>query len=382
MSADARTVVFATTAAASFDPAAAEPAAVHAAIATVAPQVQMAPLDVGTVAVGTPSPTWYVGVRNVGPTPFVPATIVSSNPDFAVVGGTCQLGMAIVAGESCQVHVVLTPRAAGPEAGVLTVSEAGFGATSVRGSLAGGGGVGALGALDAGHDFGSARVGAATAATTLQVANTGYGTVQLAGVDVLGEAAADFTVTATTCRDALAVGATCTVDVAFRPTVGGQRIATVRVTGDTGEYAAMIVAGAGAYSSATLATADGPGAHRHPPRRRRLGLPGQRDHHPVVVRRCRRLVHREVRQGRQVPRRAAARPERAPGAAHADRQHDAGAERLGRRGGRPAPARLNLRTTGRRSGVGALRPGWCGRTAPASAGRCPTSPSSSRPGCR
>jgi Tol biopolymer transport system component len=255
VSADARTVVFATTAAASFDPAAAEPAAVHAAIATVAPQVQMAPLDVGTVAVGTPSPTWYVGVRNVGPTPFVPATIVSSNPDFAVVGGTCQLGMAIVAGESCQVHVVLTPRAAGPEAGVLTVSEAGFGATSVRGSLAGGGGVGALGALDAGHDFGSARVGAATAATTLQVANTGYGTVQLAGVDVLGEAAADFTVTATTCRDALAVGATCTVDVAFRPTVGGQRIATVRVTGDTGEYAAMIVAGAGAYSSATLATA-------------------------------------------------------------------------------------------------------------------------------
>jgi hypothetical protein len=215
----------------------------------------MAPLDVGTVAVGTPSPTWYVGVRNVGPTPFVPATIATSNPDFAVVGGTCQLGVAIVAGGSCQVHVVLTPHAGGPAAGVLTVSEAGFGATSVRAPLAGGGGVGALGALDAGHDFGSAKVGAATAATTLKVANTGYGAVGIAHVDVLGDAAFDFAVTATTCAGSLAVGATCTVDVVFRPTVGGQRVATVRVTGDTGEYTAMIVAGAGSYDAATLATA-------------------------------------------------------------------------------------------------------------------------------
>ena len=72
------------------------PAASHAAVASLAPKLRMADVDVGTVAVGSPSGTWYVGVVNDGPTPFVPATITSSNPEFAVVGGTCQLG--VVAG--------------------------------------------------------------------------------------------------------------------------------------------------------------------------------------------------------------------------------------------------------------------------------------------
>ncbi len=255
VSADARSVVFETTSPSAFDPATSDPASTHAAIATLVPVVTMAPLDIGTVAVGSPSGTWYVGVLNTGPTPFVPASIVSSNPDFAVIGGTCQVGEAIAPGGSCQVHIVLTPSRSGPEDGTLTVAESGFGATFVRSQLLGGGGVGALGALDAGHDFGSARVGATSAATTLTVANTGYGGVQIAAVDVAGAAPDDFAVTATTCAGVLEVGASCTVDVVFHPTVGGQRVGSVRVIGETGEYAAMIVAGSGEYSSATLVTA-------------------------------------------------------------------------------------------------------------------------------
>lgn len=256
VSADARTVVFETTAAAAFDGTAEQPDQPHAAIATLAPQMQMADVDLGTAAVGSPSAPYYIGIANAGPTPFVPATITSSNPEFTVVGGTCQLGAAIAAGQSCEVHVVLTPRSGGTKTGVLTVSESGFGATSVQSALAGAGGVGALAAINAGHDFGAARVGATTASVTMQVAVVGSGAVDLSSVDVVGSAAKDFVVTASTCTGVVQVASTCTVDVAFKPTAGGQRVATVRVFGSTGEYAPMIVAGVGEYSAATLATAD------------------------------------------------------------------------------------------------------------------------------
>ena len=89
----------------------------------------------------------------------------------------------------------------------------------------------------------------------MRVANTGFGAVAIDRVEVVGAAAADFVVTATTCSGALGVQASCTVDVAFRPTAGGQRVATVRVVGETGEYAPMIVAGTGTYSAASLVSA-------------------------------------------------------------------------------------------------------------------------------
>ena len=75
-----------------------DPAPAHVVITTHGPKVTVAPLDVGTVAVGAPSGTWFVSVSNEGPAPFVPATITTSNPDFAVIaGGTCQLGVAVPA---------------------------------------------------------------------------------------------------------------------------------------------------------------------------------------------------------------------------------------------------------------------------------------------
>ena len=111
VSADARTVVFETTAAGAFDAAAVAAGASCTRPSPRCPADAMADVDIGTVAVGSPSGTWYVGIANDGPTPFVPATITTSNPDFAVVGGTCQLGMALAAGQSCQIHIVLTPRA-------------------------------------------------------------------------------------------------------------------------------------------------------------------------------------------------------------------------------------------------------------------------------
>ncbi len=253
-SADGRVVVFETSAPSAFGATVADPASPHVALAWRPPQVSMASVDVGTVAVGLPSPTYYVGVLNTGPSQFVPASISSSNPDFAVIGGTCQLGVAVPAGGSCEVHVILTPSRGGPDDATLTVAESGFGASLVQTQLQGAGGVGALAALDAGHDFGTQRVGTTSAATTLRVGNTGLGAVELDGVSITGHDAFDFIVTATTCAGVLDVGQTCTVDVVFRPTTGGQRVADVHVSGTTGEYTAVLIAGSGEFASASLVT--------------------------------------------------------------------------------------------------------------------------------
>ena len=199
----------------------------------------MASVDVGTVAVGLPSATYYVGVVNNGPSQFVPATITSSNPDFAVIGGTCQLGVAVPAGGSCEVHVILTPSHGGPDDATLTVAESGFGASLVQTQLQGAGGVGALGALDAGHDFGTQRVGhdvggdrpcaSATPASapSSSTACRSPGTTRSTSSSPPPPARASSTSVQT-----------CTVDVVFKPTAGGQRVADVHVSGTTGEYTA------------------------------------------------------------------------------------------------------------------------------------------------
>ena len=108
------------------------------------PQLSAPTLDVGTVAITYPGPEWYVGIRNEGPSTFMPATVESSNPNFAVTGGTCGLGLPVASGQTCTVYVVLTPTVANVITSKLTVSEAQFGGVSITTDLRGAGGEPAL----------------------------------------------------------------------------------------------------------------------------------------------------------------------------------------------------------------------------------------------
>jgi Tol biopolymer transport system component len=213
-----------------------------------------ASLDVGTVMVGYAGPEWYVAVRNTGPSTFLPATVVSSDPQFAITGGTCALQIAVVPGDSCTVNVTLTPGAPGPIAATFTVTEAIVGGTSATVALTGSGGVPDLRAAPAGADFAPTLVGATAATVSFDIENVGFQPVAITSVAFGGTNPADFSIVSTSCPESVINPMTsCAVEVAFAPTEAGYRTATLLVGADAGRYTSVVLTGEGRRITALTA---------------------------------------------------------------------------------------------------------------------------------
>jgi Ca2+-binding RTX toxin-like protein len=84
-------------------------------------------------------------------------------------------------------------------------------------------------------NFGSQRVGLASAARTVVLTNTGTSPLHVTDVRVTlpGANATDFTVPAGLCATAIPKGGTCNIPVTFRPSASGARNATLQVTDDS-----------------------------------------------------------------------------------------------------------------------------------------------------
>lgn len=218
-------------------------------VATIArPARVTAPaLDVGTVGVLFPGPTWYIAIRNEGPSTFLPATVESSNPDFAITGGTCALGLPVPPGQACEVHVVLTPSRPGPLRGEVVVSESVFRGTSVRTTVEGAGGEPALTPSPfSGLDFPTTVVGRSTTPISTGVANIGFAPTMISRIALAGDNPDDFVISSDGCIGyTVNPGATCSIDVSFVPTEPGYRTATVVVSNELGQYTTVLVNGTG-----------------------------------------------------------------------------------------------------------------------------------------
>jgi len=194
--------------------------------AAYVPAVSLADLDLGTVLVKVLGPEWFVNVVNNGPGTFVPATITSSNPDFAITGGTCGDLAAISAGQSCSVKVTLTPSVAGPQSSLLTVAEAGFGAITVTSHLNGSGGNPALLAKPAAFTFSPTVVGATSEPATFEISNIYISPIAVTTVTIDGANFGDFAVDASECQAATAIQTT----VIEKPVVTTPPVATTTPT--------------------------------------------------------------------------------------------------------------------------------------------------------
>ena len=225
----------------------------HVVAASFNPSLSMADLDLGTVMVNIPGPEWFVNVVNMGPGSFVPASITTDDPDFAVSGGTCLDLAPVAAGQSCSVRLIFTPSAAGPLSARLTVAEAGFGAITLTAPLRGAGGEPALTAAPAGADLGSAVVGRTGDTTaTFDITNVYFGPSTVASVRLGGADPKDFRVSRNGCAGDIAIGASCSVQVSFTPTASGRRTATLSVATSLGQYTSMLVSGDGVYAAQLL----------------------------------------------------------------------------------------------------------------------------------
>ena len=97
----------------------------------------------------------------------------------------------------------------------------------------------------AGIGFSDQPVSAPSAVATATLVNRGRTTAHIAAPRVEGDAATDFSVTATTCGGELSAGASCDTSVAFTPTAEGVRIGLLAVALDGGSVVPVSLTGTG-----------------------------------------------------------------------------------------------------------------------------------------
>jgi parallel beta-helix repeat protein len=176
-------------------------------------------LNFGSQATGTTSDPQAVTVSNPTNSAASVSSIAASG-DFAQTN-TC--GSSIAANGSCTVSVTFTPTATGTRTGSLTINAGGVTNTvSLTGTGTAPGPV--LNAAPASLSFARTVVGSTAPTQTTTVTNSGTTAATVSGVTVTG----DFSQT-NNCTS-IAVGASCTVTVTFKPTAGGTRTGTLTVT--------------------------------------------------------------------------------------------------------------------------------------------------------
>ncbi|MEX2626671.1 MAG: choice-of-anchor D domain-containing protein, partial [Ilumatobacteraceae bacterium] len=128
---------------------------------------------------------------------------------------------------------------------------------SVAAVVTGAGGEPRLRVEPAGVDLATATVGAMGERRALDVRNIGDVPTEVVTLDLQGRSPTEFAITAESCTGrALNPGATCAVELEFRPDVASRRTATVVATTVTGEYAAAIVSGMGRHDPEVHVAAD------------------------------------------------------------------------------------------------------------------------------
>ena len=188
-------------------------------------------LDFGALVAGTASPAKNITVNNTGQAAltFSSITVGGANANVFTLGGTCATGTSVPAGGSCTVTVTANPSANGAFSGNLSLaSNASNGAVSVALSGTVSAPAPAVTANPSAVAFGTQTIGAPAATQTVTLANTGNVALTLNGIAVSG--ASTVTIANKTCGTTLAVGANCTVTLAFAPTASGTAAATLAVT--------------------------------------------------------------------------------------------------------------------------------------------------------
>lgn len=202
---------------------------------TAAPAITVTPTTYAfpSTTVGTTSATKGVITVKNGGTAAVSFTSVSftgTNASSFSGSTTCPLGSTLAAGASCTVTISFKPATIGAltatlnvvdKAGTQTVSLSGTGTAATNPAVT---------LSPASLTFASTTVGATTAAQVVTIKNFGTAALTLFSETITGINATSFLKSATTCGTSLAVAATCTVSVEFKPAAAGALTAALSIT--------------------------------------------------------------------------------------------------------------------------------------------------------
>ena len=178
--------------------------------------------------------------------------------DFAISGGSCQLGVSLPAGASCTVGISFTPRAVGARLARLQATHDGS-ATPFVATLFGEAHAAPQAELwldAAALDFGALLTGSAASALSVNASNLGRAALRWQLIALVGEHAGDFTLDGD-CRvtSALAPSAGCGLNLRFTPRAAGLRSATLVLWPEGAAAPAMVsLQGRGSSVAATAVT--------------------------------------------------------------------------------------------------------------------------------
>lgn len=190
----------------------------------LAPQASLSPamLTFSSQITGSTSAAQVVTLSNGGAAALA-VTQIAASGDFAETN-TC--GSSVGAGASCAISVTFTPTAAGARTGTLTVTDNDASASQTA-ALSGTGATPAPQATlsPATLTFASETMGTVSSSQTVTLSNGGTAALSVTQIGASG----DFSET-NTCGASVAAGGSCTISVAFTPTVVGARGGNLTVT--------------------------------------------------------------------------------------------------------------------------------------------------------
>jgi hypothetical protein len=215
----------------------------------VVPIVTLAATSIsfGNQGVGSSSSEQMVGLTNTGTAPLTISSIAitgTNKGDFSQTN-TCPISPAtLVVGGGCSIDAVFTPTATGNRAASVTITDNAAGSPQAI-SFSGVGTAPGVMLTPANVPFGNQLVTTSSAAQDITLSNNGTGTLNITSIAITGANSSDFSET-NPCGASLAVGAKCSVAVAFKPTATGNRSARVIITDDgPGSPQMVLLTGAG-----------------------------------------------------------------------------------------------------------------------------------------
>jgi hypothetical protein len=180
-----------------------------------------------TNATSAPQTINVVNTGNASVTFSSVSTTGANAAEFAVSTNTCT---TLAVGASCAVSVTFSPTAAGVRTASLSLVDNAPGSPQLL-ALTGTGQVPTPGfvASPTALPFGNQLINTVSAARSATITNNGTAPLSISSITLTGANAAQFGSLTHTCPASLAIGASCSVNVAFAPTTGGLKSAAISV---------------------------------------------------------------------------------------------------------------------------------------------------------
>ena len=213
-------------------------------------------LSFGSQQLNTTSASQSVTLTNSGDVALAITSIAASG-DYSE---TNNCGASVAISASCTVTVKFNPTAGGERSGAVTVMDGAGDSPQVISLTGTGMGPGAI-LSERSVSFPAALPGSSSPPSMVTLTNNGNATLTISLIAIAGSNANDFRQT-NTCASSLAAGASCTINVIFKPSAGGDRSASLSVTDNApGNPQTATLTGTG--DDFTLTAASGSATYGH-----------------------------------------------------------------------------------------------------------------------